>query len=177
MLGGLPIPAPRTLAYVAALAVAALLGVGIEHWRSTRSTDDAAAEVKAPEPAPRAKKARKARARPPAEKACLPPPTDAGPEDMVASAGLDPDAVRVGMRTASRATLPCFADSPSVTLTLSINVACTGRVARVEVEDDGGASPEVQACVREALGAAEFPAHALPDGDTFRYPLTYTAPG
>lgn len=166
----------RALSIVVAIAIVALL---VFAYTSTTSEPVAAPDAAATVPdAPRkAKKARKAAARPPTEKACLPPPTDVGPEDMVASAGLAPDDVRAGMRAASQASLPCFADSPSVTLRLSINVACTGRVAKVDVEDDGGASDAVQGCVREALGAAEFPAHALPDGDTFQYPLRYTAPG
>ncbi len=166
----------RSLAIVVAVAIVALLVFAYTTIMSG-PVEAPAAAVEVPDAPRKAKKARKAAARPPTEKACLPPPSDVGPEEMVASAGLDPADVRTSMRAASQASLPCFVDSPSVTLQLSIVVACTGRVAKVDVKDDGGASPEVQGCVREALGAAEFPAHQLPDGDTFQYPLRYTAPG
>jgi hypothetical protein len=112
----------------------------------------------------------------PPEKPCLAAPTDAAEDEMAASAGLDPDAVRAVMRTAVQGTLHCFEGSPSVTLMLAINVACTGRVSKVEVEEDGGASAEVQQCVQNSLRYAAFPAHALPDGDTFEYPLSYDPP-
>ncbi|MFZ5477034.1 MAG: hypothetical protein ACOZNI_09695 [Myxococcota bacterium] len=112
----------------------------------------------------------------PKEKPCLAAPTHAGEDEMVASAGLEPEAVRGVMRSAVQGTLKCFAGSPSVTMMLTLNVACSGRVAKVDVADDGGASPEVQRCVQDVLRYAAFPAHALPDGDSFDYPLVYNAP-
>ncbi|MDP2304905.1 MAG: hypothetical protein Q8P18_02640 [Pseudomonadota bacterium] len=163
----------RALLILTALGFAALVFLAYTTW--TRTPGDLPTLVTKAPAAPQ--KAKKTRARPPAEKACLPPPSDVGPEDMVASAGLDPDAVRTVMRAAANAALPCFVDSPSVVVRLSINVACTGRVAKVDVEDDGGATAEVQGCIQGVLRAAEFPAHALPDGDTFACPLRYTAPG
>ncbi|MDP2316418.1 MAG: hypothetical protein Q8P41_26205 [Pseudomonadota bacterium] len=167
-------PGRRTVVYLAAIGILALLAYG---YTTLAPADAPTAAIPAPEAPKKGKKARKAALRPAAEKACLPPPSDVGPEDMVASAGLDPGDVRTVMRAASQTSLACFGDSPSVTLRLSILVACTGVVAKVDVEDDGGASPEVQDCIQEALRAAEFPAHALPDGDRFEYPLRYTAPG
>ena len=112
----------------------------------------------------------------PPEKPCLAAPTDAAEDEMVASAGLDAEAVRPVMRAAIQSTLGCFHDSQEVTLMLGIHVACTGRVSQVDIEDDGGASEQVQACVRDKLRYASFPAHALPDGDLIEYPLTYTPP-
>ncbi|MES2640347.1 MAG: hypothetical protein V4850_12720 [Myxococcota bacterium] len=165
----------RALFLLAALVIVGLLAVA---YTMRPPAPEPLAPVATADAPKKAKKAKKARAAgPPAEKACLPPPTDVGPEDMVASAGLDPGDVRTVMRAASQTSLACFGDSPSVVVRLSILVACTGRVAKVDVEDDGGATPEVQACVQEALRNAEFPAHALPDGDRFEYPLRYSAPG
>ncbi len=112
----------------------------------------------------------------PPEKPCLKGPTDVGDDAMDASAGLDPDAVRTVMHAAVQNTLKCFQGAQSVKLMLSVNVACTGRVAKVAIEDDGGATPAIQTCVQDVLKYAAFPAHALPDGDTFEYPLNYTAP-
>jgi hypothetical protein len=95
---------------------------------------------------------------------------------MVASAGLDSDAVRTVMRAAAQSALRCFQGSPSVTMVLDLNVACTGRVASVGISDDGGAPSLTQTCLKEALRYAEFPAHGLPDGESFEYPLSYNAP-
>ena len=129
--------------------------------------------VVAAKPAPK-KKAGGAKL--PKEKACIPPPTDAGDEGMVASAGLDPDVVRSVMRTAVQKVLPCFAGEASATMLLNVKVACTGQVEDVSIVEDGGASPTVRTCVQEGLKYAEFPAHQLPDGDQFEYPLRYNAP-
>ena len=163
----------RTALSFAAIGAASLLVLGFAAWKL--------APGDAPPPATPAARVKSAvapvsRKAPPAEKPCLPPPSDVGPEEMVASAGLDADAVRSVMRTAIQGSLRCFSGSPSVELMLSVNVACSGRVAKVDVDEDGGATAEVQGCVREAIRSAEFPAHALPDGDTFQYPLRYTAP-
>lgn len=112
----------------------------------------------------------------PTEHKCLAPPDDAGDEGMVASAGLDAEVVRSVMRGAVQSTLSCFRGAPSITMMLEINVACTGRVARVNIEEDGGASSQIQSCVQDSLRYAAFPAHALPEGDTFEYPIAYNAP-
>lgn len=114
----------------------------------------------------------------PPEKPCLAGPSDvAAEEGMEASAGLDFDQVRQVMRGFVPQTLKCFGNAASTTVQLEITVACTGRVARVDVADDGGASPDVVGCVKDVMRYAAFPAHALPDGDTFEYPLSYNAPG
>lgn len=160
-------------ATVALLVVALLLLAGLGAWWWSRPI--APAEP-VPEAAPAKKRVRKEKVQAAPEGRCLPPPTDVGEDGMVASAGIPADEVRRVMRGAVPATLTCFEGSPSVTLHLAVTVACTGKVARVEVIDDGGASSEIQACVREALGRARFPSHALPDGDRFEYPLVYTAP-
>ena len=167
----------RTLASFVAIGLAAM---GILAFAALKFQPVPAAPD-APEAAisKRAKGSVSSLTRLPAEKPCLAAPTDAADDAagsvMVASAGLDPEAVRSVMRGAVQNTLECFAGAPSVTLWLSIDVACTGRVSKVNVDDDGGASLEVQGCVKDALRTASFPAHALPDGDTFEYPLAYSA--
>ena len=164
----------RVVATFAGFGLACVLALGMIAWNvrpeqlaapesGVKKASGAVSAVKAP--------------RLPAEKACLPPPTDAAEDEMVASAGLDPDAVRASMRVAAQGVLPCFKGSPTVTMLLSVQVACTGRVSAVTIEDDGGAESLTQACVEAGLKYAAFPAHALPDGDQFEYPLTYNAPG
>jgi hypothetical protein len=112
------------------------------------------------------------------ERPCLAGPSDVTEEEgMAASEGLDPVEAARAARSAAQASLSCFRGSPSVTLDLNVNVKCSGRVSKVEVLDDGGASPSVVGCVTKTFEAAVFPQHALPDGDSFEYPLSYNAPG
>lgn len=114
----------------------------------------------------------------PAEKACLSGPTLEGGGDeleLAASQGLS----RAQVSTAMRAFLPklqrCIDDDwPEGTLRLSITVACTGRVKTVQVDDSGGLDAALVACATDTLRYAPFPAHDLPDGDTFGYPVVFS---
>lgn len=160
----------KTILSFAAIGAGALLLLGVAAW-SVRPQD-------APIPPTGAARSTGASSRMAqrSERPCLAAPTDAGEDEMVASAGLDPDVVRTVMRAAVQGTLSCFRGAPSAAMVLSINVACSGRVASVDIGEEGGATAEVQQCVRAALRNAEFPQHALPDGEVFEYPLNYTAP-
>ena len=62
---------------------------------------------------------------------------------------------------------------PEGTVRTEITVACTGRVDTVRVLDGGGLDPDFVACVQDTLHYADFPAHELPDGDTFRFPARF----
>jgi LysM repeat protein len=117
---------------------------------------------------------------PPAQP-CLDGPQDGGGDGEVepafaASRGIDP----VALRAATRAFLPtlerCWpaGSSLSGTVETEITVACTGRVARVEVLDAGGLPAEVVACVADTLRYAAFPAHDQPDGYTFAHPIRFS---
>lgn len=114
----------------------------------------------------------------PAAKPCLDPPTGEGlPEEgVVGSRGLEAGEVRAAMSAVVSHALPCFADAPTGTLTLSVTAGCDGRVSDIRISDDGGFPSDVTGCVVETLRYAEFPAHDLPDGYTFAYPVEYTAP-
>jgi len=86
---------------------------------------------------------------------------------------------RSQVRDAMNAFLPTLqrcieGDWPVGTLDLSITVACTGRVDRVRVQSDGGLDPGLVTCVSDTLRYAPFPAHDLPDGETFGYPMVFS---
>lgn len=113
----------------------------------------------------------------PPEQPCLAGPALAGSadEEMAASAGLSQEQIAGAMRGFVHHTLPCLADTaPSRPLEMEITVACTGRVADVRILDAGDWDDEVARCVTETIRYAPFPAHDLPDGETFRYPLRFT---
>lgn len=110
----------------------------------------------------------------PPEEPCLPPPDAVGEGEIAASVGLDP----ADIRRAVDGVLPHLPDcvdgeAPTGRLMLSITVACTGRVAATAVATDPGWPPGVVACVRDVVRHADFPAHQLPDGDTFTQPFGF----
>jgi hypothetical protein len=115
----------------------------------------------------------------PPENPCLAGPSLEGAADeaMAASQGLSHEQVRRAMGGFVHHTLTCLQGtdaSPSDALRLEIRVACTGRVADVSVLDQGDWPSAVATCVADTLKFAPFPAHDLPDGETFEYPLRYT---
>ena len=55
-----------------------------------------------------------------------------------------------------------------------IVVGCNGLVSAVEIGATGGLPTEVVGCVQDTLRYAEFPAHSLPDGEVFEYPLNFS---
>ena len=179
--------------------VARAHGVTVEQLRAWNGLDGDLIEVgqvlrihPGEAPAPEPKAARRRPSRPveggtpdgvdlplPPEKPCLDPPTlaGAGDEAMAASQGLSEEQVRAAMNGFVHHTLACLRDvegHPTRALDLEIRVACTGRVADVRVLDAGDWAPDVARCVGDVLRHAPFPAHDLPDGDTFRYPLRFT---
>lgn len=116
---------------------------------------------------------------PPAQP-CLPGPDQAtlgedGPE-FAASAGLS----YAQTRDAMSAFLPhlgrCVPEGGVTgTAQLELTVGCSGRVAEVRLVDGGGLPGEMLSCVRDTLGYVPFPAHDMPDGFTFAYPVTFSS--
>jgi hypothetical protein len=112
----------------------------------------------------------------PPAKRCLAGPSEVeGDEGMAASAGLDYDSVASSMRSFVPNTLRCVPEGGIAgTVSLSITAGCDGRVASVAVNDPGGLPSDVVDCVKDTLRYAEFPAHDMPDGYAFEYPLTFS---
>jgi hypothetical protein len=141
-------------------------------------TTEPAAPPAPPPPAP-VKKRAPPKPRKPKPKPCLGTADVAGDAGMAASEGLSPAQVSSTMRTAFSAMAQCVAQSgaaPSAPLDLRITVSCGGVVDRVEVADPGDWPADAISCTRAAVELLEFPAHGLPDGDTFEFPLTWSAP-
>lgn len=119
----------------------------------------------------------------PPPQACVPPPSvddapEAGDEaGYVSSVGLSLAQVKAGMDAALPTLGRCVQAGPwpEGSVELQLTVACTGQVAQVRVLDDGGLDEALVACVRDTLGFAAFPAHDLPDGFVFGYPLRFSA--
>ena len=113
----------------------------------------------------------------PAELPCLLGPDEAdltGEEQMVGSRGLSRGQITTAMGPFLPIALQCTPEgtTPSGRMLTEIRVACTGRVAEVRVLDHGEFPEDMVQCIADVLGYVAFPAHDLPDGETFQYPLT-----
>ena len=96
---------------------------------------------------------------------------------MVSSAGLSPAQITTSMdRFLGNLSSCVTGDWPTGGATYEITVACTGRVSRVTVMDAGDLSPGLVSCVSNRLRYVPFPAHDLPDGETFVYPVQFSMP-
>ncbi len=121
-----------------------------------------------------------ARSLPPA-KPCLPPPDpamlEAGDEPgFLASQGLNRAQIEGAMQAAVPGLFACVPEDarPSGVMELELEVACSGRVAAVRILDGDGLPESLVGCVVDRLGYAAFPAHDMPDGYTFHYPLRFS---
>ncbi len=117
----------------------------------------------------------------PAAQPCLSGPADVGEGDapeMVASAGLSLEQVRGAMDAFVGQTARCIPEGgwPEGVISLELTVACSGQVAEVHVAHSGGIDAAIVSCVQDTLRYAPFPAHDMPDGFSFTYPLRFSAP-
>ncbi|MEZ4323044.1 MAG: LysM peptidoglycan-binding domain-containing protein [Myxococcota bacterium] len=56
---------------------------------------------------------------------------------------------------------------------VELKVGCNGRVSNVYTINGGGAPGSVTACIEKVLSYTAFPAHDIPDGQSFQYPINY----
>jgi len=165
------------------------LVVGVANW-PTFSRDSA--EI-SPTPTPDQQKIRKRKSGGPAtqegtadfpplvmprEKNCLAGPDGSAlneDEQMMASQGLSRQQVRQSMHAFFPQLARCIeGDWPSGTVMLDMNVACSGRVSSIRVDNDGGLEPTLVNCLQQTLSYTPFPAHQLPDGMDFQYPVLFS---
>jgi hypothetical protein len=113
----------------------------------------------------------------PKAKPCLAGPSlndDVAEDGYRGSAGLTPAGIKTAISTFLPEVNHCFAEAPSVPqeeLVLDFRVGCDGQVESIEVSSAGDWDTEMTDCVSATLRYTPFPAHALPDGDTFLYPI------
>ena len=134
-------------------------------------------------PAPAAKKRagtgnkKAAPSKKPRPKACLKGPSlddlDNDDVDIRGSMGLDQTQIRSAMAPFLPSLGVCFSDEwPTASVHFEIVAGCNGLVSSVRVLDGGGLDGAILGCLTDRLGSLGFPAHDMPDGFRFEYPMT-----
>ena len=113
----------------------------------------------------------------PAKKTCL-----AGPSlddlsndepDIQSSIGLSHSDIQQPMARFLPILSRCFEGPwPEGRVLFELTAGCNGRVKDVSVLDSGGLASQSVECMRTTLFYVPFPAHDMPDGMTFQYPVT-----
>lgn len=110
----------------------------------------------------------------PTPRACLSVDTVGGSGEMVSSQGLDPASTTEVMNAFMPKLGSCLVGLdpwPTTALPLQIHVGCDGLVDHVGIQGGHDWSVPHAECIQQALSFVAFPPHALPEGDSFLYPL------
>jgi murein DD-endopeptidase MepM/ murein hydrolase activator NlpD len=155
-----------------------LIEVGLELgiWPASPASAPASSPSRSA-PRRRAKKAAAASLSMPKPKRCLSGPTlDAAiaEDGFSGSEGLSPAAIKSALSDFLPQITSCLISGPAVPqneLLLDFRVGCNGQVQSIEVSSAGDWNSAQTDCVTATLRYTPFPAHALPDGETFLYPI------
>lgn len=112
----------------------------------------------------------------PAPEPCLEGPDGSalGERGAAASEGLTAGQVRSAIDAVVQHTTQCVTgDVPPGQLQVRLVVGCDGLVDRATPVATDGWPDDVARCVADVLAHADFPAHALPDGDTVVVPVGF----
>jgi hypothetical protein len=112
----------------------------------------------------------------PAPKRCLAGPSGEMDEDgVMVSQGLSVPQINAAMAGISRHTPKCFPRGTvgTYTVIVEVTVGCDGRVSNVFTVSPGVVPPHVTACLEQTLAYASFPAHSVPNGMGFQYPMKF----
>lgn len=113
----------------------------------------------------------------PAAKRCLGGPSGTiGENGIAVSRGLTVSQINAGMGQISRQVVRCFPPGTKggYTMVVEITAGCDGRVSNVFVHNAGAVPANIASCVQQTLAFASFPAHAVPNGVDFQYPMKFT---
>jgi hypothetical protein len=113
----------------------------------------------------------------PAAKRCLSGPSGEMDEDgVMISQGLTAPQINAGMAGIARHTPMCFPRGTvgSYTVIVEVTVGCDGRVSNVFTVSPGVVPSNVTGCIEQTVGYASFPAHSVPNGMGFQYPMKFT---
>lgn len=102
--------------------------------------------------------------------------TDAAEGEIVAAEGLSQGQIQAVVAKRLPRTLSCLPAglNGEYQMIVEITVGCDGRVTNTYTVGAGALSPSTTRCVEKVFRGARFPAHDMPDGQSFQYPLTFT---
>ncbi|MEQ1505985.1 MAG: LysM peptidoglycan-binding domain-containing protein [Myxococcota bacterium] len=113
----------------------------------------------------------------PAAKSCLRGPSASVAESgVVTSGGLSVGQINAGMGQISKHTVRCFPGGTegSYAVIVELTVGCNGQVSNVFLVNGGVVPTRVTSCIQQTLSYASFPAHSIPNGFTFQYPMKFS---
>ena len=113
----------------------------------------------------------------PKAKRCLSGPDSQSLDDeygMMTNQGLSSNQISQAMNKFFPQLADCMPDVwPTANIELDFNVGCNGLVSYVRIVKDDNLDFDIQQCLEESFQYAEFPAHDLPDGMDFTYPIQF----
>jgi hypothetical protein len=96
--------------------------------------------------------------------------------DMMTNQGLSSRQISSAMNNFFPQLSACMPEVwPTANIEVDFNVGCNGLVSYVGITRDDGLDFEIQGCLENAFQYAEFPAHDLPDGMDFAFPIQFSA--
>ena len=97
-----------------------------------------------------------------------------GERGMRTNKGLSSNQISQSMNNFFPQLSDCMPDEwPTASIEIDFNVGCNGRVDYVRIIKDDDLDFGIQGCIEESFKYAEFPAHDLPDGMDFTYPIEF----
>ncbi|MCA9568943.1 MAG: LysM peptidoglycan-binding domain-containing protein [Myxococcales bacterium] len=133
----------------------------------------AGTEPLAPEPVSSAGKKASPRPRSNSRTRCK---TITGAGDMVAAKGLSQSQIKGALRRRMSRMNRCLPSGlhGEYEMIVEVTVACDGRVTNTYTISAGALSATTARCVENVFRYTRFPAHDMPDGMSFQYPLTFS---
>ena len=93
---------------------------------------------------------------------------------MMTNQGLSSNQISNAMNNFFPQLSDCMPDVwPTASIEVDFNVGCDGRVSYVRITKEDGLDFDIQTCLEDSFQYAEFPAHDLPDGMDFSYPIQF----
>ena len=113
----------------------------------------------------------------PKAKRCLSGPDAHSLDDdhgMMTNQGLSSNQISQSMNKFFPQLADCMPEVwPTASIELDFNVGCNGLVTYVRIIKDDNLDFDIQQCLEDSFQYAEFPAHDLPDGMDFTYPIQF----
>jgi murein DD-endopeptidase MepM/ murein hydrolase activator NlpD len=95
-------------------------------------------------------------------------------QGMMTNQGLSSNQISNSMNSFFPQLSDCMPDVwPTASIEVDFNVGCNGRVTYVRIVKDDGLEFGIQSCLEDAFQYAGFPAHDLPDGMDFTFPIQF----